>query len=182
MIADLCTTEIVTAMKKERQFVGAFPCDLIPVKLPAPPYGLIINTDRSKQHGSHWVSVYVTRDNHGEYFDSFGFPPLVQDIVSFLNELGLCFCKSNFVVQHPASVACGHFAIGFLLARFRDVSFEEFLAFFDSSQLQQNDSIIKKWNTTFLKRTSYGKSVALSTAKDSHMGVASRNHASCQWN
>ena len=182
MISDLCTSEIRAALKKESQFIGAYPCNLIPIKLPPPPYGLIINTDRDDQPGSHWISVFVTKENHGEYFDSFGFPPLVQDIVNFLDKQGFCFCRSDSVIQHPTSVACGHFAIGFLLARFRGVSFEEFLALFDTSPLRNNDTIIKEWNTTFLKQSKYEKSVQSSTVKGSPTGVRLTNHATCRWN
>ena len=176
---ELCTTEINKFLKQEVRFLGAFPCNRIPKTKLRPPYGIILNTDRDDQPGSHWTSVFVSADGHGEYFDSFAFPPLKQEIVDFLTLQDTCFCISQVVIQHPSSVACGHFAIGFILARLKGISFENYLTKFESNNLLENDQLILKWNSSFQIAT-YAKYVQSLMRKVSSIPQA-KNHASCQW-
>lgn len=177
---ELCTTEIVQALHSERKFIGAFPSNRIPTKKLRPPYGIIVNCDRDDQPGSHWVAIYVTPNGHGEYFDSFGREPFVKEIVDFLVLQDVCFCCSSVVIQHPASAACGFFSIGFLLARFRSISFEKYLSTFDADDLRANDNQILKWTSTLATGNSK-KFVRSLTLKASRSAVPMKNHASCQW-
>ena len=56
-------------------------------KLPirAPTTSLYVcNTDPNhKPAGEHWVTIYIDSDRRGEYFDSFGMPPLFNEFLSF---------------------------------------------------------------------------------------------------
>ena len=178
---DLCTLEISNALSQFKIFKGAFPCNLIPLEKISPPFGLVINTDRDDQPGSHWVAIYVTRSGHGEYFDSFAFPPTVKEISDFLAKQDTCFCCSRVVIQHPASVACGHFAVGFLYARFSGVTFEDYISTFETDDLWKNDNVILKWNSSVGKHN-FAKSVPSLTAKASPMGAPMKNHRMCRWN
>jgi len=71
------TLEINNSLKKFKTFLGAFPKDKLPKT--RKPCGLIINTDSSNNPGEHWVAIY-TDNNCSEYFDSFGLPPLQEEI------------------------------------------------------------------------------------------------------
>ena len=174
---ELCTTEI-NRLVTHKKFLGAYPCNRIPETTPTPPYAIILNTDKDDQPGSHWVAVFVSENNHGEYFDSFAFPPLKEEITSFLAKQDICFCTSQVVIQHPASVACGHFAIGFILARLRGISFQKYLTYFKTENLRDNDKLIIKWNSSF-QIANYTKLVRLLMHKDTAM--AEKNHDLCHW-
>jgi len=52
-------------------FQGVYSIDTLPPK----PKLLVCNTDPSTKPGRHWISIYVSEDERGEYFDSFGRPP-----------------------------------------------------------------------------------------------------------
>lgn len=44
-------------------------------KLSQRPLGLVVNTHPHNQPGERWLTLYLVRCNHGEFFDSFGHPP-----------------------------------------------------------------------------------------------------------
>ena len=56
-------------------FKGVYPLDLIP-SVKKMPSAIIINTHPSHKPGEHWVCVLIDKYGFGEYFDSFGLPPL----------------------------------------------------------------------------------------------------------
>ena len=147
---DLCTKEINRLVRHEK-FVGAFPCNSIPNGL-RPPFAIIINTDRDDQPGSHWIAINVTNNGHGEYFDSFGWPPMVEDVSKFLQDLDCCFCYNTSMIQHVGSVCCGHFAVGFVLSRLSGIGFEEYISNFVTDKLKFNDFIVIEYNSKFLRK------------------------------
>ena len=54
-------------------FDGVFSAD----NLPEEPRLLVVNTDPASQPGRHWVCICV-ENGRGEYFDSFGLPPIAH--------------------------------------------------------------------------------------------------------
>ena len=176
---ELCTKEI-NATVKHKLFAGAFACNRIPLFL-EPPFAIIINTDRDDKPGSHWIAINVSLNGHVEYFDSFGFPPLIPEIYNFLSRFDFCFCYNSVVVQHVNSIACGHFSIGFVLARLSGISFEDYLFNFETDNLKNNDKLILKWNAQFLN-VSYKKYARLLMPKVFPTDIQETNHVLCPWN
>jgi len=59
--------------RRVRCFDGVFAAD----RLPNDPCLLVCNTDPSYRLGEHCVAIYVDDEGrYGEYFDSFGRPPV----------------------------------------------------------------------------------------------------------
>jgi len=59
--------------RRLRRFDGVFAAD----RLPNEPRLLVCNIDPSYRPGEYWVVIYVDdKGRYGEYFDSFGRPPL----------------------------------------------------------------------------------------------------------
>ena len=56
-------------------FVGVFAADELPT-LNTFPCGFVANTDPSTEPGTHWVAFYFPSREKGEFFDSYGHPPL----------------------------------------------------------------------------------------------------------
>jgi len=67
---------------------------------------LILNTDHSRNEGTHWCSLF-TKNGESFYFDPFGIQPPLE-IVNYCKEPGL---YSTFEIQKPSDVICGHFCI-----------------------------------------------------------------------
>jgi len=85
---------------------------------------LVLNTDHSRNSGTHWTCVFV-KNGTSFYFDPYGFAPPVEV---------LSYCKepryfSSFPIQKFNEIICGHYCI-FMLHRlssgdnFYDICFE----------------------------------------------------------
>ena len=176
-VFDLCSLECRRAFKGNKYFKGVYASDQLQKVSFALPYGIIVNTDPSSKPGTHWIAIFAKRKDHIEYFDSFGRPPYVASIVDFLQKHSCCFGYCSIPIQDVFSVACGHFAIGFLKARFRNISCDDFLDLFDLENLSSNDQRIQKWNT-MCRAYKRLKSVRSSTVKGSTMEQT--NHSTCR--
>ncbi|KAJ8050089.1 hypothetical protein HOLleu_03153 [Holothuria leucospilota] len=67
-------------------FQGVFASDPLRELQPNYPCSLVINLDPSHLPGSHWVAVFISKERHGEYFDSYGLPPsTLSAINTFMN-------------------------------------------------------------------------------------------------
>jgi hypothetical protein len=125
------TLEINNYLKNFPQFEGTYPRDMLP-KIKKLPYGIVINTDPSNKQGEHWVAMYIDINGVGEYFDSFGLPPLHKEIVSFLDKNWskgwLC---NTLTFQSIFSETCGMYCVLYLSSKFRGMSFNKFTAIFN---------------------------------------------------
>ena len=101
----------------KRLFIGVFPRDCLPKRIPHYPCSLIINTDTKNLPGKHWVSIFISSYKVGEYFDSFGHEP-PQDIARWLNKFTLNWNRVNYIfIQNPFSTTCGQFVLYFVNER-----------------------------------------------------------------
>lgn len=133
--------EINEVLVKQKHFVGVFAADKIPTRLPVGK-ALIVNTDPSTRPGQHWVALYATASNEGEFFDSFGRPPFTREVISWCqNHFSKSLTYNSSLLQHPLSDSCGRFCIQFVRHRIAGVSFHDFVAHF-SSNLHENDNIL----------------------------------------
>lgn len=110
----MSTSDINAELKNTRFFLGTFPCDKWPL-VTSLPATVVFNTDPASECGEHWVSVHVRADHVVEYFDSFGFPPLIQETQQFIAKnakRGLLY--NTQTLQSPYDVTCGQFAISFI--------------------------------------------------------------------
>ena len=104
------------------------PRDLIPKHLSFSPCGLIIYTDEAGDPGTRWVAIILLSNGKGEYDDSFRFPPLYQAILSLMTTN----CKNgwtynNITLQHPFTKRCGYYCIAFLINRFNNKPYLNFI-------------------------------------------------------
>lgn len=130
--------------------VGVYAADEIP-HIWGKPAAIIANTDDHTKPGSHWVAMYVGKDNVGHYFDSYGLPPIVpQHFARFKKNCKiLLYNPQQF--QSNTSDVCGQFCVmfihlmcsGFGMYRFRDIF---------SNNLPQNDKIVREYYSTYMKR------------------------------
>ena len=137
----LRTQDLNKALKNVPYFMGTFPRDSIP-KVSRRPAAFIINTDSKNEPGEHWEAIILKEKEEGEYFDSFGLPPLHPAIQSYVrNNCSNGFKYNSTCLQSPQSSSCGMYAADFIRSRWNGDSMERFLAYF-SSNLEKNDQII----------------------------------------
>ena len=60
-------------------FIGVYASDKLPVRVQNVPCALIANTDSSDKEGSHWIGIYIDENRRGDYFDSYGRKPAIEE-------------------------------------------------------------------------------------------------------
>ena len=129
--------------KELKQFKNAkvFSRDNLPEKVKIPS-AFVINTDSSKEPGEHWVAIYVGAEEIPIYFDSFGLPPLHEDLIAFLKRVGKGKWRYNLLtLQHPESKSCGMYCIEFLKSQYYKRSLKSFQNIF-TSDLILNEKVL----------------------------------------
>lgn len=111
----------------------------------------IINTDDSGQSGRHWVAVSFSERGEAYYFDSYGLPPIHDEILQFIQRNA----KPNWMnrgrynkqrVQSLFSNVCGLYCVFALDTLARGYDIQHYLRHtFYPSNFFQNDHQIIKW-------------------------------------
>lgn len=122
-------------------------------QLRSPKY-YIVNFDPSTKSGSHWIVCFFTnrKDKRNIYFDSYGYPPMIDSISHFLGEDAYYYNSKQ--LQHPLTSSCGQWCLFFiyyhLLNKNNEQRKEHFINLFKNTTLLQNDKKINNWvNQTF---------------------------------
>lgn len=76
------------------------------------PYGIVVNTDRVGEPGTHWVAIYAVDGENAEYFDSYGEEPNLF-ITNFLNQFNNVN-KNKIKIQSIFDISCGPHVIYYL--------------------------------------------------------------------
>lgn len=126
-----------------KAFRGVLASDRLPSFIRKFPAFYVINLDPAHLPGSHWVAVYMMSPKRCEYFDSYGLPPLVENIERFIfRNSGKCHFNRQRI-QGDFSFVCGHYCIAFIKNRARKRSMKYFISKFSKSDLRKNDNYIK---------------------------------------
>ena len=105
-------------------FHGVYPSDQLPVSVSHYPALFIANVDTSDKPGSHSVAFYFTKEQEGEFFDSYGSPPSKYSgtFTTFLNNNSNQLTFNTVTLQSIYSKVCGHYCLYFALYRARQIS------------------------------------------------------------
>ena len=85
--------------------IGVYAADTIPTTFKRPA-AFIANTDEQHKPGTHWICFYIPKSGRIEYFDSYGFPPIVDGHIDFLKRQRFKYNKLG--IQTLTSNVCGH--------------------------------------------------------------------------
>ena len=126
----------------KKVFCGVFPANKLPpvTKWRVFSDAYIVNTDSAGEPGEHWLAIW-TWNRVCEVFDSYdlllsGYKnPTLQAWFKQWKEV----ITSDQTLQAMDSYTCGHYALLFLKAKARNVSFQDFLAQWHSHNLMLND-------------------------------------------
>ena len=109
----------------------------------------IVNLDPSDKPGSHWVLCFLRKFASDIYFDSYGFPPVVDDIKDFMGE---DFLYNDKQVQYPLSSSCGQWCLFVAWHQVLNFNLESIGERF-GKDLLKNDVEINVWlNSVFNKQ------------------------------
>ena len=125
-------------------FLGVFPADRLPTVF-SRPAGLIVNSDRSREPGTHWLAMYFGDDEQDEFFDSYGqLPPAYQ--ASWTARLRPGYRHNTRTLQGPRTTVCGHYCYYYLAQRFRGKSLGAIVNTFPGPPAL-NDRLVCHWVT-----------------------------------
>lgn len=131
----LDTKQIEHLVRGTRFFHGVFALDQLPVvrRFPAT---LIVNTDPASQAGEHWVALHLHDGRKADYFDSFGFPPLLPELQDFMKKYGSARKRYNQrTMQEFESTLCGDYCICFVKCVAKGIELPEFVSRFANVSL-----------------------------------------------
>lgn len=127
-------------------FLGVYACDELPTIRPHHPLpiALVANIDPSTKSGKHWVGIFVAKDGHGEFFDSYGLSPLSPHFLHFLSATcGTRWSHNVTRLQGDNSTTCGHYVIAYLSHRCYGLAKHTFFSKFRVTDYQHNDDVIQ---------------------------------------
>ena len=125
-----------------RTFLGVFPIDRLPEKLPARrPLLLVCNTAKHDHPGKHWIVLFI--NIVGEYFDSFAEPPL-RTFQLYLEKHCNTFVTNNNAIQSIVSYSCGHYCIFYCLMKMLNYCMKDIEDAF-STDTSLNDFMIHRF-------------------------------------
>jgi hypothetical protein len=136
------TVLIRKLLKSFKCFKGVYPLDLIPT-IKKKPIAIIVNTHPSDKPGEHWVTIIISRNGIGEYFDSFGLPPLHAEFVKYLDkncEKGWRF--NPIPLQNQNSTTCGHYCVLYVIFRCLGYSYDDFIGKFTKNTIENDSKVI----------------------------------------
>ena len=141
------TQQIEQILKKDSQTKKIFKkvCALDQLKTPSYPSAYVINSDPKNRPGEHWVAVYFDRCGRGEYFDSYGLPPDLLGLNTYMDNYSVKeWIYNRKPLQALFSNVCGHYCVYFILFRCRGVPLHVIISSF-TSNLTENDRYVSQF-------------------------------------
>jgi hypothetical protein len=136
------TKQIYNHLKSIKNFIGVFARDRLPSKVNY-PCSLVANSDKASEPGTHWIAIVIDENGIGEYFDSFGLPPMYVEFIDFLNNNSKQYFYNERFLQCLTCITCGQYCIAYIKLRYNGYTSKEFIKLFSNDQYV-NDKIIKQ--------------------------------------
>jgi hypothetical protein len=125
--------------KGDSLFGGVYSIDNLPKKILNTFY--IVNFNKQKEPGSHWVCVISINESRCYYFDSFGiYPP--PEIKKFMYDSNTEILINTYRIQALDSMMCGYFCIYMINEMCKGRQFYDILLEFDPNNYKKNDQLI----------------------------------------
>ena len=102
----------------------------------------VCNTSPQNTRGTHWVGVCIDEQNRGEFFDSYGLHPMAYGLESVMKTTRT-WTYNDISLQCYNSSVCGHYVIGYCLAKMAGCSMEEFVYIFSNNSKLNDEKIYR---------------------------------------
>lgn len=104
----------------------------------------VCNTDKMTQPGMHWVAVYFDNKGKCDYFDSYGLPPLFNDLNHKIMSLDKYYVYNNNRIQSFDTNTCGIYCVLYALMRSRGETLSETIStFLLVNTTHERDHVVK---------------------------------------
>jgi hypothetical protein len=124
------TIQILCILEDLKSFLGVIPSDMLPNSIIVPS-NIIVNADGHTQTGSHWLAIRLEpRSSMAFYFDSYGLPPYIDDIETFLRRNCTLLDYNTVQLQGPMSICCGEYCSLFALYMENGYTGKQFVGLF----------------------------------------------------
>lgn len=127
----------------KEKYIGVYPWNKLPMKLPTLPCLLVANTDCNHLPGVHWITIYINRAGCGEYFDSLGHMPMSY-FETYLNSQCVSCTFNVRQLQNVASSFYGHYCIFYCSYHRVNFSMNTIASWF-ISDTRLNDMLLHKF-------------------------------------
>jgi hypothetical protein len=126
-----------------RNFLGTFPCDILPNVAKKQQFSLVINLSKHDSKGSHFVAIFCNK-NVLLYFDPLAEKCTNKFILKFIeqNKKKRKIKKKFRKIQSDDSIFCGYFCLAFLQSNYLQIPNKTFFKHFDKEQLLKNDTFV----------------------------------------
>ena len=139
----MLSSELSHKLRNLKNFLGVFSRDTLPIDHYALPCSLVCNTDTQESQGSHWICIFIDQYGNGEYFDSYGLPPLHHEFIQYLTDHAQGgFMYNKTMLQCLTCTTCGEYCAAYLILRSAGYSYDQFINLF-TTNTYNNDLIIK---------------------------------------
>jgi hypothetical protein len=116
------TRQIICCLRDLCSFLGVFASDMLPKYLIGRSETLIVNTDQHTEFGSQWLAIHnQSRSSRLYYFDSYGLPPYIPAIQSFINRICTVWDYNSVHLQGSTTTVCGKYCC--LMAQYMDMGY-----------------------------------------------------------
>lgn len=131
-----------TNVHTQKNFLGVFASDQLPIRIRRYPVCFIANVDPASEHGSHWLAFYLYSSQHLEFFDSFGRAPsyFQGPIWNYIRRFP-CVKFNEMTLQSNVSAVCGQYCIYYLYCKCRGYSLRDVLRSFVSHELWNDRNV-----------------------------------------
>lgn len=130
-------------------FKGVYPRDIFLRQEITYPSVFVCNTDNSSQPGTHWVAVYFSEKRKCEYFDSYGIPPINDDMHIKLSAIDSNYKRNCHVLQSWDTNVCGIYCIVYALMKCKGCSLRVITnLFLHTESCHERDHVLKQFIET----------------------------------
>ena len=133
------TADIERLLVNQPNFQGVFSSDTLPMS----PHLLVCNTDPAQKPGEHWIAIYVDKNGHGEYFDSFGRPPN-KHFEHYMNSKCSRWSCNKKQLQSRISSFCGYYCCLYVVLRCKGLDMSKIIGMF-TNDTGYNDWLVHRF-------------------------------------
>ena len=127
------TAQILCALKDVPLFLGVYPSDILPLSI-ARSATLFVNTVRHTAKGTHWLAIHLQpRSYSGYFFDSYGLPPFIPSILTFLCRVCSVWEYNTTQLQGWTGIVCGEYYCLFAIYMDHGYTPQQFVGLFDAA-------------------------------------------------
>lgn len=135
-------------VRTQRQFLGVFSADMLPIRMPSRTLAIVNCCDRDKP-GMHWLAMYNDENGRLEVFDSFGQSPYLYNLQEKLPRASVLTYNTK-QIQSLNSDVCGQYCLYYCYFKARGFDISDIIGIFSNDYYNNDayvyDTVLKLYN------------------------------------